>query len=137
MNIAILYQIKEPPQAGNIRKPIKKAVRGRGTQGVSVINNVNHLSTAISHLLSEEIYGTEFIAVAFLSGKEITIPLFPPDKTTHPPTACRLFLALITCMELLPTSAKLQLPKTADPLKISTNIQTLCTTAQKLTKYLI
>lgn len=64
---------------------VLKPVRGRGSQGVSVISDIDALNAAISQLLSEQIYGTEFMAEQFLSGNEITVTVFPADNNHSAP----------------------------------------------------
>ena len=172
MNIAILYQVKEPPQVGNIRKPMKeggysdsgsdlayelkkngynlitpvenpiekyigkvkvigqkcsdvqtyddkyytnhillehgldvvndvsvksadeyngdfpcviKPIRGRGSQGVSVIENKEQLDKVINKLVADKIYGSEFMIEPYLDGDEITVAVFPADSEHKKP----------------------------------------------------
>ena len=56
-----------------------KPVRGRGSQGVYVVHSKDELHRTVAHLLSERIYGIEFIVEPFLPGEEITVAVFPAN----------------------------------------------------------
>ncbi len=63
----------------NIKYPIViKPVRGRGSQGVLVVQNEKELKNGIINLISSNKYGNKVIVEEFLPGKEITITIMPP-----------------------------------------------------------
>ncbi len=64
---------------------VLKPIRGRGSQGVSVAESPEELQSSIDTLVSELIYGTEFMVEPFLSGDEITLAVFPADKNHDTP----------------------------------------------------
>ncbi len=57
---------------------VLKPIRGRGSQGVKVIRDHDELQIHIGHLLEQKIYGSRFMAEAFLPGKEYTVTVMPP-----------------------------------------------------------
>lgn len=62
-----------------------KPIRGRGSQGVSVVKNIEELRVRIKDLIEKEIYGTEFMLEPFLTGEEITVAVFPADAEHNAP----------------------------------------------------
>jgi len=70
-------------EKSNIKFPVVlKPVRGRGSQGVMVVQNENELKNGISKLISSKKYGTKVMAEEFLPGKEITLTIMPPGNYT-------------------------------------------------------
>ena len=59
-----------------------KPVRGRGSQGVLVIQNGIALKNGIVNLIATKKYGNKVIVEEFLPGKEITITIMPPGDYT-------------------------------------------------------
>lgn len=59
-----------------------KPIRGRGSQGVSVVHNDKELMARYQELVDADIYGTEFVIEEFLEGTEITITVMPPGEFT-------------------------------------------------------
>jgi hypothetical protein len=57
-----------------------KPVRGRGSQGVLVVQNNATLKSGIINLVSSKKYGNKVIVEEFLPGKEITITIMPPGN---------------------------------------------------------
>ncbi len=71
--------LSDEPTKQNIKFPVViKPVRGRGSQGVQVINNKNDLERSITKLIASKKYGNRFIIEEYLPGKEITITVMPP-----------------------------------------------------------
>jgi len=67
----------------DIKFPIViKPVRGRGSQGVLVIQNEVALKKGIVNLIAAKKYGNKAIVEEFLPGKEITISIMPPGDYT-------------------------------------------------------
>ena len=64
---------------------VLKPIRGRGSQGVSIIYDKDSLASNIKQLIESKIYGTEFMIEPFLTGDEITIAVFPSDKLHQSP----------------------------------------------------
>ncbi len=59
---------------------IVKPIRGRGSQGVSVVKNNSELDKKITDLFTSKQYGTSVYIEQFLSGQEITITVMPPGN---------------------------------------------------------
>lgn len=59
---------------------VLKPLRGRGSQGVSIVKSNYELQEKINALLKQKTYGTHFYVEKFLVGKEITITVMPPGK---------------------------------------------------------
>ena len=59
---------------------VVKPIRGRGSQGVSVVNNQTELTIAINDLFGNDIYGNKIYTEQFLPGQEITITVMPPGE---------------------------------------------------------
>lgn len=57
---------------------VLKPIRGRGSQGVKVIRDHDELQIHTRYLLEQKIYGTRFMAEAFLPGREYTVTVMPP-----------------------------------------------------------
>ncbi len=64
---------------------VLKPIRGRGSQGVCIIENHASLAANIKKLLDAQIYGTEFMIEPFLTGEEITIAVFPQNEFHRTP----------------------------------------------------
>ena len=62
-----------------------KPIRGRGSQGVSVIENKEQLDKVINKLVADKIYGSEFMIEPYLDGDEITVAVFPADSEHKKP----------------------------------------------------
>ena len=57
---------------------VLKPIRGRGSQGVKVVRDHDELHSHTRYLLEQKIYGTRFMAEAFLPGREYTVTVMPP-----------------------------------------------------------
>lgn len=57
---------------------IVKPIRGRGSQGVSVVKNEKEVVQVTSKLIDARIYGSKLIGEELLPGTEITISIMPP-----------------------------------------------------------
>jgi len=57
-----------------------KPIRGRGSQGVSLVNSNEELTAMISEMLVSQSYGEALYVEEFLSGQEMTITVMPPGK---------------------------------------------------------
>ena len=57
-----------------------KPIRGRGSQGVRVVQNMQELNNGIKEIVSAKIYGSRVMVEEFLAGKEITLSIMPPGK---------------------------------------------------------
>ncbi|MBQ4915336.1 ATP-grasp domain-containing protein [Maribacter sp. MMG018] len=57
---------------------VVKPIRGRGSQGVSVVRDKNELDAKLADLFSSRQYGSSLYIEQFLSGQEITITVMPP-----------------------------------------------------------
>ena len=49
---------------------VVKPIRGRGSQGVSVIENKEQLDKVINKLVADKIYGSEFMIEPYLDGEK-------------------------------------------------------------------
>ncbi|WP_299124792.1 ATP-grasp domain-containing protein [uncultured Winogradskyella sp.] len=56
---------------------VVKPIRGRGSQGVSLVKNQKELDTKLNEIFSDKIYGNMIYVEQFLSGQEITITVMP------------------------------------------------------------
>lgn len=61
---------------------VAKPIRGRGSQGVSVVNNKERLSAILNTMFKSKSYGEALYVEEFLSGQEITITVMPRGKYT-------------------------------------------------------
>ncbi|MDJ1497254.1 ATP-grasp domain-containing protein [Cytophagaceae bacterium DM2B3-1] len=59
---------------------VAKPIRGRGSQGVSVLHNWHTLTETLNLLFEEGQYGTALYLEEFLPGQEVTITVMPPGK---------------------------------------------------------
>lgn len=59
---------------------VVKPIRGRGSQGVSLVNNKKELDNALRELFDDGKYGSLVYVERFLSGQEITVTVMPPGK---------------------------------------------------------
>ncbi|CAI3934295.1 D-alanine-D-alanine ligase or related ATP-grasp enzyme (DdlA) (PDB:1E4E) [Commensalibacter communis] len=57
---------------------VVKPVRGRGSQGVSVVHDFKHLQLTIEQLQQGQKFGSYFMVEELLEGKEITLTIMPP-----------------------------------------------------------
>lgn len=61
---------------------VVKPVRGRGSQGVVIVQNKKELQQKVRNLITSKKYGNKVIAEEYLPGKEITITVMPPGNYT-------------------------------------------------------
>ncbi|WP_010521159.1 ATP-grasp domain-containing protein [Aquimarina agarivorans] len=59
---------------------VLKPLRGRGSQGVSVVQNKENLDFKLTELFSTNLYGDSAYVEQFLSGQEITVTVMPPGN---------------------------------------------------------
>jgi D-alanine-D-alanine ligase-like ATP-grasp enzyme len=65
----------------NVKYPqVVKPIRGRGSQGVSVVYNQRELVLNLNALFENDQYGKSVYLEQFLPGQEITITIMPPGK---------------------------------------------------------
>ncbi|MGI9531878.1 ATP-grasp domain-containing protein [Lutimonas sp.] len=57
---------------------VLKPIRGRGSQGVQVIESASHLESSLEKMFNAELYGSKVYIEPFLSGNEITVTVMPP-----------------------------------------------------------
>ncbi|WP_400080007.1 ATP-grasp domain-containing protein [Winogradskyella sp. R77965] len=56
---------------------VVKPIRGRGSQGVSLVKNIKELDSKLNEIFSDKIYGNKVYVEQFLSGQEITVTVMP------------------------------------------------------------
>ena len=61
-----------------------KPIRGRGSQGVKVCDNLEEVINHMNSLIQDGNYGNRFIVEPFLNDTEITIGVFPDGKVIPP-----------------------------------------------------
>ena len=61
---------------------VVKPVRGRGSQGVIIVQNENELQQKVGNIITSKKYGNKVIVEEYLPGKEITITIMPPGNYT-------------------------------------------------------
>ncbi len=59
---------------------VAKPILGRGSQGVSMVDNAEKLSTIINEMFGSKNYGEALYVEEYLSGQEITITIMPPGE---------------------------------------------------------
>ena len=59
---------------------VLKPIRGRGSQGVSVVQNIQELEEKTNELISTHKFGNRLILEEYLPGEEITISIMPPGR---------------------------------------------------------
>ncbi|MDO5509895.1 MAG: ATP-grasp domain-containing protein [Weeksellaceae bacterium] len=59
---------------------VAKPIRGRGSQGVSVVKNTEELTAILNEMFNSQNYGAALYVEEFLSGQEITITIMPKGK---------------------------------------------------------
>ncbi len=59
---------------------VVKPIRGRGSQGVIIVQNEIELQQHVKNLITSKKYGNKVIAEEYLPGKEITITVMPPGS---------------------------------------------------------
>lgn len=59
---------------------VAKPVRGRGSQGVVVVQNIAGLTNTLNDLFAQQQYGDAVYMEPYLPGEEITITIMPPGK---------------------------------------------------------
>lgn len=57
---------------------VLKPIRGRGSEGVTKVENLTELQTTAQNLLQSGKYGNRLILEQYLTGQEITITVMPP-----------------------------------------------------------
>lgn len=63
----------------NFQYPVvAKPIRGRGSQGVAMVNDKIALDELLTALFSSDLYGTSVYAEPYLNGQEITLTVMPP-----------------------------------------------------------
>jgi hypothetical protein len=79
--IAPSYLLSTEENPKDIKFPVViKPVRGRGSQGVLIVQNEAALKKGVINLISSKKYGNKIIVEEFLPGKEITITVMPPGN---------------------------------------------------------
>jgi len=74
---------KDVSEINNLEFPfVIKPIRGRGSQGVSVVYNHKEFDEKVFDLISAKIYGTKIMVEDFLPGNEITLTIMPPGNYT-------------------------------------------------------
>lgn len=61
---------------------VVKPVKGRGSEGVLVINDMDFLLKTLKRVLNEKTYGENILIEDYLPGQEITITVMPPGMYT-------------------------------------------------------
>ncbi len=61
---------------------VVKPLRGRGSQGVTLVRSKNELDAKLAQLFSDKIYGNAVYIEQYLSGREITVTVMPPGIYT-------------------------------------------------------
>ena len=70
--------------AAGLRLPvIVKPVRGRGSQGVTLVRDLAALHDAAARLIAEARFGDTLMVEEFLNGEEVTVTVMPP-RAPHP-----------------------------------------------------
>lgn len=59
---------------------VVKPIRGRGSQGVTLVNNQNELNKKLNTIFTNNQYGDSVFVEQFLNGQEITITVMPSGK---------------------------------------------------------
>ena len=68
-------------EESNLNFPLViKPIRGRGSQGITVVQNKRELDDEMIEIISAKIYGNVVMVEEFLAGKEITLSIMPPGK---------------------------------------------------------
>lgn len=79
--ILSLSELQQKIEQGQMSFPlVVKPVRGRGSQGVSVVHDFTHLKATLERLQQEQKFGSYFMVEELLEGKEITLTIMPPIK---------------------------------------------------------
>ncbi len=70
---------------------VLKPIRGRGSQGVLVVQNENELELGLDTLFESKLFGTAVYAESYLSGEEITLTVMPPGNyyMNHEEKTCK------------------------------------------------
>lgn len=63
---------------------VLKPIRGRGSQGVSLVYNFNELYQKLQTMFNEKVYGDAVYIEKYLQGKEITVTVMPPGTYVLP-----------------------------------------------------
>jgi len=61
---------------------VLKPIRGRGSQGVVVVNDPQALKSESKNMFKSKLFGTKIYAETYLSGREITLSVMPPGSYT-------------------------------------------------------
>ncbi|WP_326983806.1 ATP-grasp domain-containing protein [Chryseobacterium sp. MYb264] len=59
---------------------VAKPIRGRGSQGVSLVQNEYELRDVLNEMFHSNTYGESLYVEEFLSGQEVTVTIMPPGK---------------------------------------------------------
>lgn len=59
---------------------VAKPIRGRGSQGVSIVKNESELNSVIKNMFDSHLFGDALYLEEFLKGEEITITVMPPGN---------------------------------------------------------
>lgn len=79
--ILSLTELQKKIEQGQMSFPlVVKPVRGRGSQGVSVVHDFTDLKTTLEQLEQEQKFGSYFMIEELLEGTEITLTIMPPIK---------------------------------------------------------
>lgn len=57
---------------------VAKPIRGRGSQGVAMVNDRTALDKLLENMFSSDLYGTAVYIEPYLNGQEITLTVMPP-----------------------------------------------------------
>jgi D-alanine-D-alanine ligase len=73
-----LNSIEESLEQFGMRFPlVLKPIRGRGSEGVTMVDTLSKLQISANELLQDSKYGDKIIVEQYLSGQEITITVMP------------------------------------------------------------
>ncbi len=74
-------RISSLPAHVNLKLPlVVKPIRGRGSQGVRCVQDVQELNSHVAYLFDQKIFGKSVYVEHFLSGVEITITVMPAGQ---------------------------------------------------------
>jgi D-alanine-D-alanine ligase len=61
---------------------VVKPIRGRGSAGVTVVNDLDHLRTTIANTIASHQFGSSLMIEPYLPGEEVTVTVMPPDPAS-------------------------------------------------------
>ncbi|MEI2273128.1 ATP-grasp domain-containing protein [Sphingobacterium sp. ML3W] len=79
-SVIITHENVDSYQLGFPFPVVTKPIRGRGSQGVSVVNHKEELTALLKQMFGSKSYGEALYVEEFLSGQEITITVMPRGK---------------------------------------------------------